>query len=115
MRSAILVGIDKYERPGMSPLVGCVNDVKDMASYLIGIGTGTIRTLCDAEATRSAIYALVSDSMNALREGNEHSSCISAGTERRCPAEAKSMPRCARTISTGLRSHRSLIRTSLAF
>jgi len=52
---ALLVGINDY--PGQ-PLQGCVNDVRDMAKFLVdkcGFDTGDIRLLVDARATTQGI------------------------------------------------------------
>lgn len=51
----LLVGINRYSR---CPLRGCVNDVQDMANFLvdtIGIAKESIRLLVDERATTSAI------------------------------------------------------------
>ena len=51
----LLVGINKYRN---SPLNGCVNDVTDMASFLVkyyGVSSGDIRLLVDERATTKAI------------------------------------------------------------
>jgi hypothetical protein len=55
MKRALLVGINAY--PGQ-PLHGCVNDVTDMADYLVhaqGFQTGDIRLLVDTRATAQGI------------------------------------------------------------
>ena len=55
MNRALLVGINSY--PG-SPLRGCVNDVTDMADFLVascGFAKADIRLLVDDRATQSAI------------------------------------------------------------
>jgi metacaspase-1 len=55
MNRALLVGINKY--PG-SPLTGCVNDVTDMADFLVdrcGFASREIRLLTDSRSTTEAI------------------------------------------------------------
>ena len=55
MNRALLVGINKY--PG-SPLSGCVNDVTDMAEFLVdrcGFKSSDIRMIVDGRATTKAI------------------------------------------------------------
>jgi metacaspase-1 len=55
MNRALLVGINTY--PG-SPLAGCVNDVTDMAQFLVdrcGFQKREVRLLCDRRATTAAI------------------------------------------------------------
>jgi uncharacterized caspase-like protein len=69
MRRAILVGIDEYAHT--MPLVGCINDVKDMAAYLVGIGVETIHSLRGPAATRTAILKLLSEAIKALALGDE--------------------------------------------
>ena len=62
---ALLVGINKY--PGQ-PLNGCINDVDDMAAYLVkerGFGPGAIPYLKDGQATTANIVA----GLNALVAG----------------------------------------------
>lgn len=57
MNKALLVGINKY--PG-APLDGCVNDVNDMAKFLVdkcGFASADIRLLVDARATTEEIRA----------------------------------------------------------
>lgn len=69
MRTAILVGIDDYAHT--TSLVGCINDVKDMAAYLVGIGVQAIHSLRGPAATRAAILALLGGSIQQLRSGDE--------------------------------------------
>jgi hypothetical protein len=55
MNRALLVGINKYPD---APLCGCVNDVTDMAAFLVarcGFGANEIRLLTDKRATTTAI------------------------------------------------------------
>jgi uncharacterized caspase-like protein len=55
MNRALLVGINAY--PG-APLSGCVNDVSDMAHFLVdrcGFQSRDVRLLVDARATKTAI------------------------------------------------------------
>lgn len=55
MKRALLIGINQY--PGQ-PLNGCLNDVTDMADYLVssqGFASSDIRLLTDARATTDAI------------------------------------------------------------
>jgi len=57
MDKALLVGINKY--PG-SPLAGCVNDITDMANFLVDnchFRSEDIRLLVDARATTREIFA----------------------------------------------------------
>lgn len=56
MNRALLVGIDAYLR--MKKLQGCVNDVTDMAAFLVrvcGFSKADIRLLTDARATKAGI------------------------------------------------------------
>ena len=58
MNKALLVGIDAY--PKCPPLAGCVNDVNDMANFLVSkyeFASGDIRLLVDARATTDGILA----------------------------------------------------------
>lgn len=51
----LLVGINAYQR---APLYGCINDVTDMAAFLVkqfGVDPGGIRLLTDHRATTAAI------------------------------------------------------------
>jgi hypothetical protein len=62
---SLLVGIDAYERP-VSALSGCVNDIREMETYLqervSGGGTTVdIVTLTDQQATRQAIKTTFAD------------------------------------------------------
>lgn len=55
MDRALLVGINTYPS---APLLGCVNDIEDMADFLVAkcaFKEGDIRLLADARATTSAI------------------------------------------------------------
>jgi hypothetical protein len=55
MKRALLIGINQY--PGQ-PLNGCVNDITDMANYLVsthGFASADIRLLTDARATADGI------------------------------------------------------------
>jgi uncharacterized caspase-like protein len=55
MKRALLIGINQY--PGQ-PLNGCVNDVTDIADYLVstqGFASSDVRLLTDARATTDAI------------------------------------------------------------
>src|SRR5258708_24167619 len=55
MNRALLVGINKYPGAGLD---GCINDVEDMAQFLVKkhlLKEQEIRLLTDARATKSAI------------------------------------------------------------
>ena len=57
MNRALLVGINAYG--GENNLAGCINDVTDMANYLVdkrGFAEGEIRLLTDERATTDAIW-----------------------------------------------------------
>jgi uncharacterized caspase-like protein len=67
---ALLVGINRY--PGQ-PLNGCINDVDDMAAYLInerGFGPGAIAYLKDGQATTANIVAGLKSLVAGLRAGD---------------------------------------------
>ena len=72
-RRALLVGIDAYEH--VHPLVGPVNDVKAMRSFIsedLGYTDRDIRTLLDAEATRANILDVFEDWLiKGTAEGDE--------------------------------------------
>ena len=70
MNRGLLVGINAY--PG-SPLEGCVNDVTDIAKFIVencGFSKSDIRLLTDARATRDAIFERLGWLLNGLREGD---------------------------------------------
>jgi hypothetical protein len=70
MDKALLVGINAY--PGQ-PLNGCVNDVNDMADFLVkkcGFETASVRLLTDARATKAAIVERLNWLMEGLRAGD---------------------------------------------
>jgi hypothetical protein len=60
---ALLVGINKYKHTNaISPLAGCINDIEDMRSVLIGkfdFPPGNIMMLKDEQATRAGILAAI--------------------------------------------------------
>ncbi len=70
MNRALLVGINKY--PG-SPLQGCVNDISDMAKFLVtkcGFRMDEIRLLTDERATRIAILDRLGWLLRDIRRGD---------------------------------------------
>lgn len=70
MNRALLVGINSY--PG-SPLNGCVNDVSDMAKFLVGkcgFAKADIHLLTDARATTDRIRRRLGWLLNGLRPGD---------------------------------------------
>ncbi len=57
---ALLVGIDRYKSPRISPLAGCVNDVEDMKALLIGkfeFKPENIKVLINEQATHEGIIS----------------------------------------------------------
>lgn len=59
---ALLIGIDRYQY--VSPLVGTVNDVRQMESYVsshLGFNDQDVRLLLDEDATRDNIMAAIRD------------------------------------------------------
>ncbi|HEY3116002.1 MAG TPA: caspase family protein, partial [Chloroflexota bacterium] len=70
MNRALLVGINAY--PG-APLNGCVNDVTDMASFLVkpcGFAMGDIRLVTDSRATKTAIVDRLGWLLTGLQKGD---------------------------------------------
>jgi hypothetical protein len=70
MDKALLVGINKY--PG-SPLAGCVNDVVDMADWLVkfrNFDPKSVRLLIDGRATTSAIRTRLHWLVEGLKPGD---------------------------------------------
>ena len=70
MNRALLVGINAY--PG-NELNGCVNDVKDMADFLVkycNFQYGDIRLLVDERATTDGIKVRLGWLLNGLRPGD---------------------------------------------
>lgn len=70
MNRAFLVGINAY--PG-NELNGCVNDVTDMAHFLVqhcGFQTADIRLLTDTRATRDAIWARLGWLLTGVQPGD---------------------------------------------
>jgi uncharacterized caspase-like protein len=70
MNRALLVGINKY--PG-SPLCGCVNDVTDMAEFLVdrcGFKSSEIRLLVDGRATTKAIQTRLAWLIRGAKAGD---------------------------------------------
>lgn len=67
---ALLVGINKYAD---APLAGCVNDVTDMADFLVkscGFNSANIRLLVDKRATTEAIKARLEWLVSDLKAGD---------------------------------------------
>src|SRR5688572_21212041 len=59
-RRALLIGIDEYRSATLPPLRGAVNDTETVAHVLVtrfGFAPADVRTLTNAEATRSAVLA----------------------------------------------------------
>jgi hypothetical protein len=70
MNRALLVGINKYPS---QPLNGCVNDVQDMANFLVSqcdFKMDDIRLLVDERATRDAIVDRLGWLLTGLKSGD---------------------------------------------
>lgn len=70
MKRALLIGINQY--PGQ-PLNGCVNDVTDMADYLVaaqGFAAADIRLLVDDRATADAIRERIAWLLDGAKAGD---------------------------------------------
>lgn len=70
MDKALLVGINRYSS---APLAGCVNDVQDMAKWLVatrGFEAGNIRLLTDGRATTKAILERLNWLVGGLKNGD---------------------------------------------
>ncbi len=70
MDQALLVGINKY--PG-APLQGCINDVTDMAAFLVtkcGYKKANVRLLTDERATKTAIIERLGWLLIGIRQGD---------------------------------------------
>lgn len=70
MNKALLVGINKYPS---APLNGCVNDVKDMANFLVSkcqFTMDNVRLLTDERATTTAIIDRLGWLLNGTRAGD---------------------------------------------
>ena len=70
MNRALLVGINEYPS---SPLEGCVNDVTDMANFLVsrcGFALSEIRLLTDKRATRNGIVDRVNWLLRKVKKGD---------------------------------------------
>jgi metacaspase-1 len=70
MNRALLVGINKYPT---QPLNGCVNDVQDMADFLVarcGFAMDDIRLLVDNRATKKAIVERLHWLVSGLQKGD---------------------------------------------
>jgi len=87
---ALLVGINAYPD---APLSGCVNDVKDMANYLVaehGFAPSSIRLLVDRRATTAAIIERLNWLVKDAKPGDRlvfHHSCHGTQVATRTPAE----------------------------
>lgn len=71
MKKALLVGINDYP---FFPLRGCINDVEDMAAFLVargGFRKSDIRLVTDRRATASAITSRLRWLVRSLRPGDE--------------------------------------------
>jgi metacaspase-1 len=71
MNRALLVGINKYPSP--NELNGCVNDVTDMAAFLVskcGFGHDDIRLLTDQRATAKGILNRLGWLLNGASKGD---------------------------------------------
>jgi hypothetical protein len=70
MNRALLVGINAYPN---SPLKGCVNDITDMAEFLVqkcGFTHEDIRLLTDQRATKDGIVERLGWLINGVRKGD---------------------------------------------
>ncbi|MCB0060711.1 MAG: caspase family protein [Caldilineaceae bacterium] len=59
-KRALLVGINQYEKPYITPLHGCINDIALMADILcnnFGFSEENVKFLRDSEATRAGILS----------------------------------------------------------
>lgn len=71
MNRALLVGINKYPAP--NELNGCVNDVTDMADFLVarcGFGHDDVRLLTDVRATAKGILDRLGWLLNGATKGD---------------------------------------------
>lgn len=71
MNKAFLVGINEYPS---APLRGCVDDIQDMADFLVkdrGFVEDNIRLLVDGRATTSAILERLKWLVSDVREGDQ--------------------------------------------
>jgi len=71
MNRALLVGINKYS---FAPLQGCVNDISDMANFLVsksGFKMEDIRLLADERATKDAIIQRLHWLVKGLQNGDK--------------------------------------------
>jgi hypothetical protein len=70
MNRALLIGINKYPS---APLRGCVNDITDMAAFLMvrcGFKKSDIRLLCDTRATTKAILERLEWLVTGIKAGD---------------------------------------------
>jgi len=71
MNRALLVGINAYPSPNQ--LHGCINDVNDMAGFLVakcGFGHDDVRLVTDARATANAIRDRLGWLLNGVKKGD---------------------------------------------
>src|SRR5450631_1326016 len=72
MNKALLVGINNYPDP-RNQLDGCLNDINDMANYLVSKSdfySTDIRLLSDERATKSSIMNCLGDLLSGIRPGD---------------------------------------------
>lgn len=70
MKRALLVGINAYPT---APLNGCVNDINDVASFIVskcGFNMNDVRLLTDERATKKAIVERLGWLINGIRSGD---------------------------------------------
>lgn len=70
MNRALLVGVNKYPS---QPLHGCINDIQDMAKFLVercNFSFDDIRLLVDSRATRDAIIERLGWLLSGIRSGD---------------------------------------------
>ena len=73
-RRALCIGINRFRDRDAPPLNGCVNDARNVAELLhgaYGFGSGDIRVLLDAQATRAAFLEGLDWLVGSARAGDQ--------------------------------------------
>jgi metacaspase-1 len=73
MIKALVVGINRYKDFPLDALRGCVNDANDMRGWLTDprrVPPPTVTTLCDEQATKSAIDSALNDMIASASAGD---------------------------------------------